>query len=258
MSEQLTAPSPDQVKEMDPDKLLKQYERLIKKIANRYSRTAARYTWIDIEDLQQVAGIALLKAQASYKPVGDATFITYACTIMQREILRALNVRWIPNHGSEYEPVPVSLDSPVSADSDITLGEVTPSTDESLEERMERAEIADQVRSAVRSLPVDQTEVIERLFLNEPTETSSQIAQDKGVSHQTISTRQKKAVRTLRVKLRNLQPDMPNHIGLQTFRNKWISEPELYVINKETQSEEWNNEITKFIKERIKQNEKGI
>ena len=247
MSELLTAPAPDQVKEMEPEKLLKQYDRLIKKIANRYSRTASRYAWIDNEDLQQVACIALLKAQVSYRPVEGVTFIHYACTIMQREILRALNVRWIPNHGSEYEPILASLDAKVSNDSDITLGEVTPSADETLEERMEKAEIADQVRSAVRSLPVNQSEVIERLYLNEPAETRKQIAEDKGVSDQTICNRQKKAIQSLRTKLRNLEPELPYHIGLSHFNTKWTSEPEQYVLFKENQYRQWNNEMTNFI-----------
>lgn len=255
MSEKLTAPAPERIKAMEPEELLKQYDRLIRKIANRYANTAARYAWIDDADLRQVASIAMLKAQATYEPKEEASFMHYACVIMQREILRALNVRWTP-YGYISEPAPVSLDEPINEDGETTRGELIPGTDPPLEELAEKADLADRIRAAVHSLPDDQTEVIERLYLNEPTETQKQIAEEKGVSDQTICGRQKRAIRKLRIKLRNLEPELPYHIGLSKFRTRWISEPEQYVINRETQFEEWNNGIKKFIKERKTNNEK--
>ena len=230
MSE-LLAPAPDQVKVMEPDELLKQYDRLIKKIANRYTSTAAHYAWIDADDLQQVASIALLKAQETYNPDKGA-FINHACMIMQGEIMKALNIRWTP-YGNQYEPDTVSLDEPITEESDTTRGETIPGSDEPLEDRAVRADIAERVRAAVHALPDDQEEVIERLYLNSPTETKQQIALDKGVTGQSIANRQRVALRKLRYKLWYMRPEMPNHIGLESFNTQWMSEPEQYVIDRE-------------------------
>ena len=229
MSE-LLAPAPDQIKDMTPDELLKQYDRLIKKVSNRYSQTVAHYAWIDDQDIQQVASIALLKAQERFDLESNVPFISFAWTVMQRDILKALNIRCTP-YGTTFEPQTVSLDEKISDDSDITRGEVIPGTDEPLDDQAVKKDIAERVRAAVYKLPKDQEEVIERLYLNDPTETKQQIAKTKGVSNQCIKNRQAQALRKLRHKLWYLRPEIPNHIGFSSFNTRWMSEPEQYVIN---------------------------
>lgn len=244
------APAPDQIKDMEPDELLKQYDRLTWKMANRYSATAARYSWIDEEDLRQVAMIALLKAQKGYNP-DSGSFVNYACMIIDTGIKAALNIRWTP-YGNQFEPETVSLDRPISDDSETTIGELIPGSDEPLDERAVRTDISDRVRAAVHALPDEQEEVIERLYLNSPTETKQQIALSKGLPKQKISNRQQTAFRKLRFKLRNLEPEIPNHIGFQRFNNTWISEPERYVLSKEKHREQLRTELSKTLDEERK------
>lgn len=249
MDEKRNNPEPEQITAMEPEELLKQYNRLIYKIVHRYRETAQRYAWIDDSDLQQVASIGLLKAQATYCETNGASFVHYACTIMSREIMRALNIKWTTS-GYTFEQETISLDEPINGNSEITRGELIPCTDIPIEELAEKAEIAARVHSSVMALPEDQKEVIERLFLNDPTESRQQIATDKGITIQTVFYQQRNAFRNLRNKLRNLKPDMPNHIGFRSFNTRWTSEPESYVLEKERRIEE----ITGFISNEFERN----
>lgn len=251
MSEQLTAPAPDQIKEMEPDELLKQYDRLIKKVVNRFKDLVSRYAWIDEQDLLQVASIALLEAQTAYKPDGDCKFITYAFNQMQWRICRALNIKTTPAGETVYETVTVSLDEPLTDDSDLTRGDTLQSDDEPLEEHAERIDTAARVREAVKALPDQQSEVIERLYLNDPTESRNQIARSKGVSGSLIGQRERKAFRTLRWRLKALQPDLPNHIGVMHFNSTWTSEPEQYVLFCEANQKKRKKEQSEFIERMI-------
>lgn len=48
---------------------------------------------------------------------------------------------------------------------------------------------------------------------------------------------------------KKLQPEMPNHIGLNSFKTHWTSEPEHYVLEKEKRYEQFSN--CDFTEERI-------
>lgn len=252
MSEQLTAPAPDQIKEMEPDELLKQYDRLIKKVVNQFRETISHYAWIDEQDLQQVASIALLEAQNAYKLDSKQKFLNYAFNKMQWRIYRALNIKWTPAGEMQIEPFTVSLDEPLTDDSDITRGDSLQSDDEPLEEVAERSDTAFRVREAVKALPDQQEEVIERLYLSDPTESRQQIARSKGVSGSLIGQRERKAFRFLRYRLRDLQPEFPHHIGIEKYNTSWTSEPEQYVLVCERRKKQRHKKQAEFIDEYVK------
>lgn len=247
MNDKQTAP--EQIQAMEPEQLLKQYDRFIWKIVNRYKKAAANYAWIDEADLYQVACIALLKAQKTYNPESEAAFMTYAHRIITWKIYRALRIKSNPA-GYAFEPIMLSLDEPINEDGDITRGDTIQSDDEPPEETAERAAIAAEVRAAVSTLPEIQEEIINRLYLNDPTESRPEIAKDKGVSVSVIGRQKEKAFKKLRYELRELQPKMPHHIGLSQFRSHWTSEPEQYALNCEHSAErfrKWLKDYDAFI-----------
>lgn len=246
MNDKQTALEPEQIKAMDREQLLQKYDRFIWKIVNRFKKTAANYAWIDEADLYQVAAMALLKAQESYNPEGEAAFMTFAYKVIRRKLYRALHIEATPT-GYTYEPIILSLDEPINEDGDITRSDTIQSDGEPLDDMAERADISARVRAAVRTLPEIQKEIINRLYLNDPTETRPEIAKDKGVSPSAIGRQKEKAFKNLRYKLRSLQPEMPRHVGLSQFRSHWTSEPEQYVLTREKRFEQWLKEYEEFI-----------
>ena len=175
MSDKAKCPDPEQIKAMSPEELLKQFERLKFRAAKRFIKTVERLVWIDAEDVYQVADIALLKAQQTYEPTEEASFMTYAYRFIEWEIMKALKIRCDGN-GYKIEPITVSLDEPINEDGDITRGDTIPSNETPLPEQMETREIVSRVRTAVDALPEDQGEIIKRRYLNDPTESGAKIA----------------------------------------------------------------------------------
>ena len=233
MSDKTKCPDPEQIKAMSPEELLKQFERLKFKAAKRFIKTVERLVWIDAEDVYQVADIALLKAQQTYEPTEEASFMTYAYRFIEWEIMKALKIRWDGN-GYKIEPITVSLDEPINEDGDITRGDTIPSNETPLPEQMETREIVSRVRTAVDALPEDQEEVIRRRYLNDPTESGAKIAEEKGVPVHIIAGKKDRAFKRLRKDLRDLQDLTPRHVGVRKFNTTWTSEPEQYVLAKES------------------------
>lgn len=246
MNDKQTAQEPEKIKAMEPEQLLKHYDRLIWKVVNRFKKAAANYAWIDEADLYQVASIALLKAQEAYKPETGIAFVTYAYHAMKWKIYRALRIESTPA-GYAFEPIMLSLDEPINEDGDITRGDTIQSDDEPLDDMAERTDTAARVRAAVRTLPENQEEIINRLYLNDPTESRPKIAKDKGVSVAAIGRQKQKAFQKLRRSLRDLEPDMPHHVGLAQFKSHWTSEPEQYVLARENRFKKWLRDYEEFI-----------
>lgn len=233
MSDKVKCPDPEQIKAMNPEELLEQFDRLKFRVAKRFISTVERYAWIDEEDICQIADIALLKAQKAYKPMDEASFITFAYRIMVYDIMKALKIRCDGN-GYTNEPITVSLDEPIDEEGDITRGDIIPSKDIPISEQMEVLDIISKVRNAVSALPEDQEELIRRRYLNDPAETQVQIAEEKGVPVHIITGIRNRAFKKLRRDLRDYQDYIPNHIGSSKFNSTWTSEPEQYVIARES------------------------
>ena len=123
MSDKTKCPVPEQIKAMSPEELLKQFERLKFRAAKRFIKTVERLVWIDAEDVYQVADIALLKAQQTYEPTEEASFMTYAYRFIEWEIMKALKIRCDGN-GYKIEPITVSLDEPINGLDPIGISEL--------------------------------------------------------------------------------------------------------------------------------------
>ncbi len=249
MSKKLIPPDPEQIKAMDPEELLKMYKGLLWKIANRYAPTASKYAWIDADDLYQIASLALLKAQEQFDPKGEFTFMTVAFNQMKWDIFRALKIRWNPDGSIKVEPVPLSLDEPVSKDGDDTRGELIPGNDPPLDELMEIDEVVSRVWAAVRSLPKDQEDIIRKIYLDDPGQTRKEIAEEKGTTGQSIANTERKAFKDLRRKLQDYEEFRPRHIGLREFNTLWMTEQEQYVLTREKQLEQLESRYRAFIRQ---------
>ena len=247
MNDKPTAPESEQIKAMEPEKLIKQYDNLIHKVVMRYSQTVKLYAWIDEDDLFQVAMIAIVDAQKSFNSEGGSSFMSYAYKLMSWRIMQELKIRRT-QEGYQLEHPTISLDEPIDDDGETTRGELIESMDLSVEECVELSDKATCVRNAVRSLPNTQEEIITRLYLNEPTDTRLALAKEKGISSQAIGSKERSALKKLRSILWDLQPYHQKHIGLKKFNSIWISEPEQYVITQEERIErlkKWYKKYTK-------------
>ncbi len=70
---------------LDPETVLRNYKRLVYKIANRYRPSG------EIEDLAQVGRVGLLRAAERFDPDRGAEFTTYAIKLIEGDILKHLN-----------------------------------------------------------------------------------------------------------------------------------------------------------------------
>ena len=252
MNDKPTVPEPEQIKAMEPEKLIKQYDNLIHKVVKRYSQTVKLYAWIDEDDLLQIAMIAIVDAQKTYNPEGGSSFVSYAYQLIRWRILQELKIRRT-QEGYQLEQPTISLDEPIEEDGETTRGELIESMDLSVEECAELADKVTCVRNAVRNLPNVQEEIITRLYLNEPTETPLALAKEKGISSQAIGSKERSALKKLRSILWDLQPYHQKHIGLKKFNSIWMSEPEQYAITQEERIErlkKWYEKYTRA-KERM-------
>ena len=233
MNKQITQPDPEQIKAMDPEELLIQYKGLVYKIANRYRGELKNLNWIDIEDLQQVAMMALLNAQKHYEPQEEASFMSYACQAMKWAIKRALRIRLDAYGNYTREPIMISLDEPISEEGEATRGDFIESKEISLEERAITADIVSRVRSAVDDLPEDESSVIKAAYLDDPHKSRNQIAEQQGLTRSGVMNKERKAFRKLKRALWDLDDYRPCHIGVKSFNSLWASEPEMYVLTRE-------------------------
>lgn len=77
---------------MVTNKDIKRYKNLVYKIVNKYrTRLGEQNFYIDWNEIEQVAFIALYNALEKYKPNNSTPFISYASTAIVRAILRQMN-----------------------------------------------------------------------------------------------------------------------------------------------------------------------
>lgn len=136
------------------DQLIAENERLIKFIANRYY---IKCSFIDIEDLTQEGWTGFLKAVEKYNPEYEkrAKFSTYAIYWIKQAIGRFLQQKTPQGE--------VSLDKPISDDTDLTLGDTLddPDAEDIAFEKANRADLHQQLSLVMdECLSLQQREIV--------------------------------------------------------------------------------------------------
>ena len=215
----------------DPDALIKQYTPLIRKVAQRYSRTLEFINSVDLEDLLQAGRIAVFKAQQRYDPEKGASFITFSYDGIRGAMLRAMG---FDPHTGEPPPILESLDERLTDESEETRLDFVPDIAQTAEERTiekdARQETIDAVRGAVDRLKSNkQREVIRRVWLDgQERETA---ASEMGMNYKALSAMDR-AARTHLKRDRTLRMySMPIfRVGKKRFNTTWTSATEAAVI----------------------------
>lgn len=71
----------DKTINMTIEEIVIQFQALVNKLLQSWRKT------YELEDLQQIGNLALVKAYNTYKPENNISFITYATTVISREFL---------------------------------------------------------------------------------------------------------------------------------------------------------------------------
>lgn len=152
----------------DPGAVIIQYTPLLYRVLKRYQSALEGRPDIDIDDLLQSGRMAIYAAQKQYDPNGDASFMTFIYKRIRWAMYRALG---FDPHTGELPEALISLDEPVSQDTDTTRGEFIPDTAPTAEDQIiedeEHRETAEAVRAAVDRLKnLRQKEAVTRCWLN--------------------------------------------------------------------------------------------
>ena len=189
----------------DRDKLLELWglvERFAHWRAIRWERALGSRAGVTVEDLMQVAFLALLNALERWDPERGTAFTTYFGTSLKNAFAAACGVRTTK---MEKDPLhsAVSLDMP--ADPSIpdggTVGTQIPDpsaaqTIQDVENRIWREQLRKVLDTVLAELPADQAELLHRHYY--AGETLRHIGADLGVAHETVRLWEKRAFRALR------------------------------------------------------------
>lgn len=197
----------------------------------RFSWAARCYHWISLEDLEQAARIGILCARTAYSPDRGA-WATWSAYFIQRELRRLVG----RGPGGSLPPVALSLDEPITEDTETTLGDMIPDGAPPVGEALEAAERSIVLAAAVDRLGKLEREAVIRVYLGGERQTAA--AEGMGVStpaFRCILERGKRQLRRDRM-LRAFCEERPSptySTGLQAFRETGLSAPERAVIWKD-------------------------
>ena len=203
------------------DELIAQYNRLIYFMVNKYKWILDRSGVYDEDDLYQIAVLALIRANESYKEDCGA-FTTWACLMIKQDFLRLIR-----------GPEMVYLDEPINENGN-TLQDLLP--DEvsiSPEESIERSEEWKAVHDAVNRLnSQDKRTAIEEGFFKG--KTAQQIAEETGKSAQAVTKARTRALHDLSKDWRLCQVVGNSYrISAKRQNSLWTSEVEYNVLKRE-------------------------
>ena len=213
----------------DPGRLIIQYTPLCYRIAERYRTALDKIGAVDLDDLIQAGRIAIYNAQRTYDPEGGASFTSYIFDRIRTAMQRTMGIR-----DGKYPVMPLSLDEPISDDSDIVRGDAipdkTPTAEETIIEQDGHDETAEAVHAAVNRMKSEkQREVIRRVWLDG--QERNAVAADLGTTVTAVRALDQEGRRTLRRDIRLKQYAMPFfQVGVQRFNSTWTSAVEMAVI----------------------------
>ena len=140
----------NEIPSANPEDVILQYEKWIKRIAQRYTGYIEQTGAIDMDDLVQVGRIAILDAQKTFDPDAGCSFMGWSLNPIRNAM------RKLMGYGNQ-KPQIVSLDEPLYDDSDQTLKDVIPDqdaddVDTTLIKTETRSEVSKQVRAALKRM----------------------------------------------------------------------------------------------------------
>lgn len=217
----------------DPEAVIEQYTPLLCKIAERYKPVLEKTGSVDVEDLIQAGRIAVYNAQKKYNPDGGASFLSYVFDWIRSAMRRTAGIR----NGKAPE-ILLSLDEPLSDDSDIVRGDTIPDTaptaEETTIEQDARQETAEAVHAAIDRMKSDkQREVITRVWIDGQDRAAA--ADDMKMKIGALRALDKAGRSTLRRDWQLKQFAMPMFsVSVSRFRTTWTSAVEAAVIWRDT------------------------
>lgn len=174
-----------------------QVERFVAQQANRRARGTSGA--VDFDDLYQAGYLAMVAAADSFDPDKGMAFIGWLALHLKTAFNVASNRL---SDRQKRDPIHSagSLDAPVGAEGDATLGDLQPDPDslkafEEAEDRVWR-ELHDALEKALDTLPEDQADTLRRKFYYEQPLVA--IAADTGVSPEMVRQRAAMGLRVLR------------------------------------------------------------
>ena len=179
--------------ERDVERLVRENEKLVHFLVNRYLQ---RYFVgaMEREDLISWGLIGLVQAARAWDPQ-QGSFATLACKAVERTIVRGVQREWHP----EQAAATVSLDALMgNPDGEGQEGRMVDrlADDQDVERELLEGESRTAVRGAVGKLEPAERRLIERRFYEEV--PLRKVAEELGVSRQTVYHRQQVALRRLR------------------------------------------------------------
>lgn len=217
----------------EPEALIKQYNGLVYKVANRYLQLLSKQGYAEYDDLCQAGRIGLLTAKEKYDPSLGKKFQNFAWDFINTEIKRALGF-----HGeslSNQPVIPLYADQPINDESEDTLLDFIPDeTIETADDMIERIDRAEAVHEAVDKLCDSQKEIINLHYFQN--KELSEIADIIGIEQRKVSTTQHSAIlrlkddNKLRYRIMNGRDPYYVHVGVGQFNQTWTSSTELGVI----------------------------
>jgi len=207
-------------------------------IARRYLPLVEQRNDIDLDDLVQSGYIGMIATAGKYDPERDMKFSSFAVYFIKKEIRRTFGILYSKD---KRDPLygAVSLDTPLDADDadSATLSDIIAAEEEP--DRLEDEALRETVRAAVDRIENDKTRgAIEEFYWKGKTE--EQIAEDRGVSKQSINDRLHKGYDELKrdKELHQWAVDFGlinvyRHKGVRAFKTSFSSVVEDIVIQAE-------------------------
>lgn len=194
-------------------------------VALRYKAAAEANGAADVDDLEQLAALAMMEALKTWKPDGGTSFIGWYRYFVQKACAQALGLKG-RNRVEHYQKI--SLYTPIGGDDeDLTLADtLADDTLPGMTDAIELTELQEDVRAAVDRLPPAQAEIVRLHDL-------------QGIPlHKIGTTYTRQAHRIAMDHLRkdyHLRADAPyytRHKGLSAFNTSFSSEVEDAVIRR--------------------------
>ena len=221
----------------DPDALSAIWEavkRLAFRIANQYRNAAAVRGGADAEDLAQCAALGVMEALQSYDP-DKGTFTAWLGYHVRNACRECLGMIRNPE-----SPLMVSLDAPVSADTeDLTIADTIPDecaaqAIEATEDALENQQLRSLIDAALDDLPDD---IAVTIRMHDLDGLPLQEAADRqGIPYNTAQQRRRTGFNRLRKRQELLHwyniPNYHRYKSLTAFKESWSSVVEDEVIRK--------------------------